>query len=318
MQTAQSNSEVLVDPDTLSPETGEPFSRAMTARYLGAFVIFAILNCAAFVLNGNTLMPQHLKDLGYNETEATTALGTITSLTAIVGLLSGYIWGAFSDHTRSRFGKRTPWIFAGSIVAGIGLYLLGSFGDVPSLTASYMLNNLGQGAIQTPMFAILADRVPKSVRGTLSAGLGATALGTPVGQFLSSLFLGQPYQNMGFVVGALMIAASGIIPLLILPRERSSKNDGDGKSGAEAAKEALENLLPPKLKAAARLLQGLRRPSADDGQLCHDLPVHAVHLRELCRSDRAGSRQGNGHAVRRHLRRVADRFGCLRPAVRQD
>ena len=161
MQTAQSNSEVLVDPDTLSPETGEPFSRAMTARYLGAFVIFAILNCAAFVLNGNTLMPQHLKDLGYNETEATTALGTITSLTAIVGLLSGYIWGAFSDHTRSRFGKRTPWIFAGSIVAGIGLYLLGSFGDVPSLTASYMLNNLGQGAIQTPMFAILADRVPK-------------------------------------------------------------------------------------------------------------------------------------------------------------
>lgn len=214
MQTAQSNSEVLVDPDTLSPETGEPFSRAMTARYLGAFVIFAILNCAAFVLNGNTLMPQHLKDLGYNETEATTALGTITSLTAIVGLLSGYIWGAFSDHTRSRFGKRTPWIFAGSIVAGIGLYLLGSFGDVPSLTASYMLNNLGQGAIQTPMFAILADRVPKSVRGTL------------------------------------MIAASGIIPLLILPRERSSKNDGDGKSGAEAAKEALENLLPPKLKGA--------------------------------------------------------------------
>lgn len=96
MQTAQSNSEVLVDPDTLSPETGEPFSRAMTARYLVAFVIFAILNCAAFVLNGNTLMPQHLKDLGYNETEATTALGTITSLTAIVGLLSGYVWGAFS------------------------------------------------------------------------------------------------------------------------------------------------------------------------------------------------------------------------------
>lgn len=55
---------------------------------------------------------------------------------------------------------------------------------------------------------------------------------------------------MGFVVGALMIAASGIIPLLILPRERSSKDDGDGKSGAEAAKEALENLLPPKLKGA--------------------------------------------------------------------
>ena len=121
MQTAQSSAASYVDPDTLSPETGEPFSKATTARYLVAFVIFAILNCAAFVLNGNTLMPQHLRDIGYSETEATTALGTITSLTAIVGLLSGYIWGAFSDHTRSRFGKRTPWIFAGSIVAGIGV-----------------------------------------------------------------------------------------------------------------------------------------------------------------------------------------------------
>lgn len=91
MQTAQSSAASYVDPDTLSPETGEPFSKATTARYLVAFVIFAILNCAAFVLNGNTLMPQHLRDIGYSETEATTALGTITSLTAIVGLLSGYI-----------------------------------------------------------------------------------------------------------------------------------------------------------------------------------------------------------------------------------
>ena len=204
--TTQNGVQAAVDPDTLSPEDGKPFTKARTARYLVAFVTFAILNCAAFVLNGSTLMPQHLKDVGYSATAATAAFGTITSLTAIVGLLSGYVWGAFSDRTRSRFGKRTPWIFAGSIVAGIGLYLLGTFGNVPSLTACYMLNNLGQGAIQTPIFAILADRVPKNVRGTLSAGLGATALGTPVGQFLSSLFLGKPYQNMGFVVGALMKA----------------------------------------------------------------------------------------------------------------
>ena len=85
MQTAQSSAASYVDPDTLSPETGEPFSKATTARYLVAFVIFAILNCAAFVLNGNTLMPQHLRDIGYSETEATTALGTITSASVRLG-----------------------------------------------------------------------------------------------------------------------------------------------------------------------------------------------------------------------------------------
>lgn len=61
------------------------------------------------------------------------------------------------------------------------------------------------------MYAFLADRVPKNVRGTLSAGLGATSIGLPIGQFISSYFLGRSYQNVGFIVGGVLIALSGLL-----------------------------------------------------------------------------------------------------------
>lgn len=235
-----------VDPDAISPETGKPFSKLTVFRFLAAFVIYAVLNNAAFTINGANLLPQHLKDVGM--ANPTAAFGIITSVTSLVSLFAGYIWGTMSDRTRSRFGKRTPWIFWGSIVAGIGLYLLGSFQTTLNLTLAYCFNTLGQNAIQTPMYAFLADRVPKNVRGTLSAGLGATSIGLPIGQFISSYFLGRPYQNIGFIVGGVLIALSGLLALAIIPRERSSK-DAEIRQD-KTIKDVLVTLLPPKMAGA--------------------------------------------------------------------
>ncbi|MCO7124654.1 MFS transporter [Sporolactobacillus shoreicorticis] len=235
-----------VNPDTLSPETGKPFSRLTVFRFLAAFVIYAVLNNAAFTINGGNLLPQHLKDVGM--VNPTAAYGIITSVTSLVSLFAGYIWGTLSDRTKSRFGKRTPWIFWGSIVAGIGLYLLGSFQTTLNLTLAYCFNTLGQNAIQTPMYAFLADRVPKNVRGTLSAGLGATSVGLPIGQFISSYFLGQSYQNVGFIVGGVLIALSGLLALAIIPREPSSKT-ADFQQG-KGIRDVLITLLPPKFEGA--------------------------------------------------------------------
>ncbi|RRG07852.1 MAG: MFS transporter [Lactobacillus sp.] len=234
-----------LDPDTLSPETGKPFTKATTTRYLVAFIVYAMLNNMAFTINGNTLLPQHLKDVGM--ANPTAAFGIITSVTSLVSLFAGYIWGTLSDKTKSRWGKRTPWIFCGSIVAGIGLCLLGVFSTTITLTGAYILNTLGNNAIQTPMYAFLADRVPKNVRGTLSAGFGATAIGGPIGQFISSFFLGKPYQQWGFVVGAVIIACSGLVALLIIPKERPSR---DANTGSASVKESLLDLLPPSIKGA--------------------------------------------------------------------
>lgn len=70
----------------------------------------------------------------------------------------------------------------------------------------------------------------------------------PIGQFISSYFLGRPYQNIGFIVGGVLIALSGLLALAIIPRERSSK-DAEIRQD-KTIKDVLVTLLPPKMAGA--------------------------------------------------------------------
>ncbi|WP_283680062.1 MFS transporter [Lentilactobacillus sp. Marseille-Q4993] len=225
--------------DRLSPDTGKPLPTSSIIRYLIAFSLFSILNAAAFNINGTNLLPQHLSNVGFMD--PTSAFSVITSVTSVVSMFAGYLWGNLSDHTKSRFGKRTPWIFWGAIVAGIGLYLIGSFATVTSITLAYCFNTLGQNAIQTPMYAIMADRIPQRVRGTLATGLMASSIGIPIGQMISSNYIDTIHQGMGFFIGAVFITLSGILPLLIMPRERASHREDI------PSELTIKSLLPPSI-----------------------------------------------------------------------
>ncbi|MBB1255694.1 MFS transporter, partial [Streptomyces sp. OF3] len=54
----------------------------------------------------------------------TELLGLTTGLGALVTMLAVPLLGAASDRTRSRFGRRRPWIAGGAAVAALGLVLL--------------------------------------------------------------------------------------------------------------------------------------------------------------------------------------------------
>ncbi len=73
-------------------------------------------------------------------------------------------------------------------------------------------------------------------------------MGAPVGQFISSYFLGQSYQNVGFIVGGILITASGLIVLLITPREKSSKDSVSAEN--ESVLGVIATLLPPNIRGA--------------------------------------------------------------------
>ncbi len=49
-------------------------------------------------------------------------ISTMVSLSATVGLISMFLWGIISDNTRSKFGRRRPYLLLG-VVAGIGMIL---------------------------------------------------------------------------------------------------------------------------------------------------------------------------------------------------
>ena len=67
------------------------------------------LNAVAAVL-----LPQRLKDIGVDN--PTALLGSISAVTALVSLVSNLVFGNLSDRTRSRLGKRSPWVVCDGIL----------------------------------------------------------------------------------------------------------------------------------------------------------------------------------------------------------
>ena len=52
-------------------------------------------------------------------------ISIMVSLSATMGLIMMIVWGIFSDNTRTKFGRRRPYLLFGGIVAGIAMILYG-------------------------------------------------------------------------------------------------------------------------------------------------------------------------------------------------
>jgi MFS family permease len=105
-------------------------------------------------------------------------LTTITSVTAVLGLLMG---GAISDRTTGRFGRRTPWLVLSAIFSAVLFIALGMSVSLLDIAVAYAILWFSLNFFAAAFSAILPDRIPVSARGTASAVLG---LGTPVGIIL--------------------------------------------------------------------------------------------------------------------------------------
>lgn len=93
-------------------------------RFTAGFFVCAILWMTGLAIVSAVLLPQHLRDIA-GEAASTTIFGYVNAATAIASLVANLLFGNLSDRTRSRFGRRTPWIFWGAILAGVTLFLIG-------------------------------------------------------------------------------------------------------------------------------------------------------------------------------------------------
>src|SRR5207244_579168 len=76
-----------------------------------------------------------------------------------VAVLANPLFGALSDRTTSRFGRRLPWVVAGAVLGALALVLLA---DAHTVLAMVLAWALAQAAL-TAMFAALSATVPDQV-----------------------------------------------------------------------------------------------------------------------------------------------------------
>ena len=229
---------------TLSPETGRPVPKSRLVRFGVGFFVFGFLWCIGLQVVNSVLLPEHYKAIEGIEPEA--LLGIVNAWTALASLVANLMFGNFSDRSRSRFGRRTPWIVFGAILGGVTLFLTGMTTNPVLLTVLYCLCMFGLNAMIAPCVAILSDRVPSGIRGTMSAFYGAgSTVGAPIGVMLGAVFI----TNMvpGFAVAGVFMFLGGFVAVLIFPKEEPADYLPKAEGGV---KDVVMSFKPPRFSTA--------------------------------------------------------------------
>ncbi|MEU1370935.1 MFS transporter [Streptomyces sp. NPDC005803] len=144
----------------------------------------------------------------------TTSLGVISAVGAVGAMLANPIVGALSDRTRSRFGRRTPWMAAGALLGGLALIAVGTGNSLLWIAVAWTLAQVCLNGLQAPLTAVVPDRTPEHRRGLFSSVAGlAQMIGATGGTALAAAFAER--LGVGFAVfGVLVIAGTAVFVLL--------------------------------------------------------------------------------------------------------
>ncbi|MDQ1155658.1 MFS transporter [Brevundimonas sp. SORGH_AS_0993] len=190
------------------PRVGPGFIAALTLAYIGGFIGFVPLL--------SLIVPLQAQALASGDKVALLSLVSLSgAMTASVANLAA---GWASDRTRSRFGRRRPWIIAG-LAGVIVAYGLIAWAQTPTaLLAGAVAFQLAFNLMFAPLNAVLADVVPDVQKGRVAAFLG---LGPPMGA-ASGLLIALPHVGGATTRVALLAAlvVACILPLLLSWRER--------------------------------------------------------------------------------------------------
>lgn len=107
-------------------------------------------------------------------------LGYITGTAQGVYLLISPLVGIWSDRTRSRFGRRSPFIYLGTAIGLVGLVVIGLAPDLLIVGAGWILGMAGWSIAGAALQTLQADKLPEKQRGKVSALTGLMTQIAPV------------------------------------------------------------------------------------------------------------------------------------------
>ncbi|MGW0531917.1 MFS transporter [Streptomyces sp. NPDC003032] len=162
------------------------------------------------------LLALQAEDLAPAGTSKETVLAWVTGAGAVVSLIANPLFGAVSDRTTSRWGRRTPWIVAGTATGAAALLLLSAADSVWGMAAGWCLVQLTLNAAFAAVTAAVPDRVPRLQRGSVGGWLGAAQLlGVVVGTGLATVAGGTV---AGYAACAVFTVA-GVLPYVVRHRD---------------------------------------------------------------------------------------------------
>lgn len=177
---------------------------------------FAFLAISAFWQVYDNIIPLILK---YFFNIGDTLSGGIMALDNIFALIMLPIFGAWSDKVSSKRGKRTPFIFVGTIIAAAAMLLLPYSANSRNLVlfiAALFVTLLAMGTFRSPAVSLMPDVTPKPLRSKANAIINLMgALGIIVALGLIMLLVGDGrtpnYEPLFIAIAVIMLLSLVVI-----------------------------------------------------------------------------------------------------------
>lgn len=138
------------------------------------------------------------------------SLGIILGLGALFALLANPIFGQLSDRTRSRFGRRKPWLLGGVIIGTLAQIVIAYATSLMVIGIAWCIIQIAYNAMLAALVATVPDQVPERQRGLVSALSGMSVyVALLIGSGILSLT--GTTSNAMFLIPA----AIGLIAILV-------------------------------------------------------------------------------------------------------
>lgn len=195
------------------PANGQGRRRLQASLMINFFLLMALYSGVLGVL-----LPNQIAEL--NPANKANNLAVLFAITSVFSTLTTPIAGALSDRTRSRWGRRSPWIAIASVIGSFCLFGVSWMTSFWSLMVFWVMATVAYNSMQPAMTTVIADRFPPESRGVVSGvvGAGMTA-GLTAGTVVAGYLAGA--QVLAYSLFALAIAAS-CIAFVVINREPSS------------------------------------------------------------------------------------------------
>jgi MFS family permease len=182
-------------------------TRKVTARWVTGLVLVNVGINAAFFGPINVFIGQQAISFDESIKEAIQSLAIACG--AAVSLVANPLFGALSDRTTSRFGRRSPWVLAGAVLAALALLAMSGAATVALMVLFWCVVQLGANVAYAAITAAIPDRVPVPQRGKVG---GLAAMGSTLGVLMGAVFGAVVSGN--FMVGYWLCAAALLLSVL--------------------------------------------------------------------------------------------------------
>ncbi len=175
---------------------------------LGRLVVVNVALFAAYAGVLSVLLPQQIARI--DPEGKVGALALVTSVSFGVTALAQPLVGALSDRTRSRWGRRVPWMLGGAVVGGVALGAMGGASSVAMLVVLWAIAQFCLNGTDIASSVYLVDGFPVQQRGLAAGVLGAAAVaGGVVGTMLAGS--GALTSSVGYWVLAAVVLVAVLV-----------------------------------------------------------------------------------------------------------